>query len=647
MSGTAGGDERGGYGYGYDPARIVALRTRTIEAIDDLRSIRCDDPLADDALRVVRLMCRNLEESWLPLIEAIHASRAMVTWRRAVGIDDDGALTLTRLVEHFGATSTWTGTNGLDEWTDARLVRRLGRVVDRFRRSAARHGDLGDAWGDLAEVLDELAHRLADDDGRLGRRLWEDLGTSGVEGMIAVLDVTGHTTDTDLLDGVGTDAATADRTEETLATVLGAVAAAGSAARHTLVDQAGRSTHLAGLVADHPDAVDGITLVALTAEMVAYSTGTGSWSDRPRVLDVHHDTGELLHAVATDPGLALQLLADPTAAAAVAVGGHLDDDAVEATVAAALSAPAADPDALGDALEVLTTLVSTSGQRDLDTGTRRGIALAAGSFLPSIAPVLDARLPVDVTVEPVEHGDDAATVIRLGEYDEVAGMIGQVVDDEAAQLALGVVVGNLRADQLDRAGTAIADRPGLDVADARAQISGALADISRVLVLIEHGAGQRDDLLAFRHGVANARTTAVIDLLGSMVSWHPAATPVARRVASLTTSGLTAAIGAAPPPAVPDTGLDARLAVDFLASIVALPLHDRAARARLGLDGIGGPTWQELDGLLDELDRAGDDDADRSRIRSHLRAVVDTDPVLDAYVETIAAASGESALARP
>lgn len=615
--------------HGYDPARIVALRARTRDAIDELREIRCDDPLADEALRAVRLMCRNLEDSWLPLLDAIWASRAMVTWRRVAGTCG-GALALSRLVEQFGATSIWTPVDHGRAASAERAARRLAHAVDRFARVIAHGGDLAGPWHDLDVAARAAAARPA-----------AVLDDRGVEGLVAALDAMGQVADRGLLAGTGVDPESVDRTRHALATVLGSVAAAGG--RDHLVATVGRSTHLAGLAAEHPEAFGRMTLLALTTELVAHVTGTGAWSDTPGVLDHRAATAELLHAVGASPVTALQLLADPTTMSALTTSRHLDDDAVEAATAAALSAPVVDPHALGDALEVLAELVAVTGEHELNAGARRGVALAAGAVLPSIAPKLDARLPIDVTVRAA--GAEPAEVIRLGGYDELARLVGQVVDDDAAQLALGVVVGAFRADQVAFAAGAIADRPDLDVSGTRAQVSAALADVSRVLVLVDHAVGERDELLAFRHGVARAEATRVIDLLGSAIAWYPPATPLARRIGSLTTRGLVAAIGTTRPPTVPDTGLGADLAVDFLATLVTLPLHDIAVRDRLGLGGIAPTTWDELDTLVAELDGADDDE--RSRIRSRIRAVVAGDPDLDAYVESIAATSGDAALARP
>ncbi|WP_395159216.1 hypothetical protein [Ilumatobacter sp.] len=65
---------------GYHPQRVDALHLHARAAIADLMSIRSSDPAAASAIRAVVLTRRNLEDHWLPLIVAIRASNAMITW---------------------------------------------------------------------------------------------------------------------------------------------------------------------------------------------------------------------------------------------------------------------------------------------------------------------------------------------------------------------------------------------------------------------------------------------------------------------------------------------------------------------------------------------------------------------------------------
>lgn len=64
----------------YDPDRVRHLGTRVEACIDELARCRSDDPAAADAMRVIRLTRRNLEEQWLPLVREIEQSTAMTVW---------------------------------------------------------------------------------------------------------------------------------------------------------------------------------------------------------------------------------------------------------------------------------------------------------------------------------------------------------------------------------------------------------------------------------------------------------------------------------------------------------------------------------------------------------------------------------------
>jgi hypothetical protein len=67
---------------GYDPLRIDDLRRHTLGAVDSLRYVGSADPGAEGAVRAVGRTTRTLTELWLPLLERIAASTAMLTWDR-------------------------------------------------------------------------------------------------------------------------------------------------------------------------------------------------------------------------------------------------------------------------------------------------------------------------------------------------------------------------------------------------------------------------------------------------------------------------------------------------------------------------------------------------------------------------------------
>jgi hypothetical protein len=57
--------------------KAAALDVRAREAIEELRTIRCADPAADEAMDAVRLTIHTLEHWWLPeLARSLSESRS-------------------------------------------------------------------------------------------------------------------------------------------------------------------------------------------------------------------------------------------------------------------------------------------------------------------------------------------------------------------------------------------------------------------------------------------------------------------------------------------------------------------------------------------------------------------------------------------
>jgi hypothetical protein len=56
---------------GYDPQRVAVLRSRMDEAQRDLSNLRCSDPDAADATRVVTAAMQNLANLWIPIIDTV------------------------------------------------------------------------------------------------------------------------------------------------------------------------------------------------------------------------------------------------------------------------------------------------------------------------------------------------------------------------------------------------------------------------------------------------------------------------------------------------------------------------------------------------------------------------------------------------
>jgi len=143
---------------GYDPARVGDLSRRTAEAIEVLARIGSDDPAAADAMRIVRLTRRNLQDQWMPALRDIEQNSAMISWtrselRRTTPVYSNAELLgeldwLDR--RHRGATTA----------TDARLDETARRLALRVSHNP-RFGDLLLARSTTTPLIAELTGRAA------------------------------------------------------------------------------------------------------------------------------------------------------------------------------------------------------------------------------------------------------------------------------------------------------------------------------------------------------------------------------------------------------------------------------------------------------------------------------------------------------
>ncbi len=142
-------------------------------------SIHSSDPAAAPAMRVVVLTRRNLEDKWLPLIMAIRASNALVTWSSSVlsGLAD--------LAERFGQWLTFTDStspasqfatlNNEDLMHELYVACHLNTRGDGKGSIAERIDGGAPFWSDeFADLAAELAVRVAIDE-RFALRLIDEI----------------------------------------------------------------------------------------------------------------------------------------------------------------------------------------------------------------------------------------------------------------------------------------------------------------------------------------------------------------------------------------------------------------------------------------------------------------------------------------
>ena len=113
---------------GYNPDRIRVLSRRTAASIDDIASIHCSDQAATTALRALRLLRRNLEDHWMPLLREIESSDAMIGWRSVLlGANAGG---LEQLRQEWANSAAWldfdeSSPNVFSTLTDDELIHEL------------------------------------------------------------------------------------------------------------------------------------------------------------------------------------------------------------------------------------------------------------------------------------------------------------------------------------------------------------------------------------------------------------------------------------------------------------------------------------------------------------------------------------------
>lgn len=143
----------------YNPALVQELHRRTAQTIDALEQLRSEDPGADDAMRILRLARRNLEDHWMPALSAIERSDAMVTWRSSrLATPLSARAGAEPLPDHLRPG----GVSPFGALTDERFAELLGQLDWLKRKTLTPEGVPADGPGrPTDDELDQLARDLA------------------------------------------------------------------------------------------------------------------------------------------------------------------------------------------------------------------------------------------------------------------------------------------------------------------------------------------------------------------------------------------------------------------------------------------------------------------------------------------------------
>ena len=93
----------------FDRARLDTLRLGIGAALDDLHRIRCDDSAAADVMGNIRAATRNLGELWLPRVQDVVNSKAMISCVRRKNADGSD------VAEAPGYTALQAGMETIDD----------------------------------------------------------------------------------------------------------------------------------------------------------------------------------------------------------------------------------------------------------------------------------------------------------------------------------------------------------------------------------------------------------------------------------------------------------------------------------------------------------------------------------------------------
>lgn len=305
----------------------------------------------------------------------------------------------------------------------------------------------------------------------------------------------------------------------------------------------------------------------------------------------------ILTVAAGRPSTAAAILSDLEVFNAVVTDRALDADTVTEALLAAmgeLSPPV-----------VLADLVAV-GPTDLSDGAARAAATAVASSIDALSRTIDAPL-VRTT------GPDGP--VDIADADAMGELMSRLMDDEQSLVILGVAVGGMREQRLERAisGTA---HMSLDLAEV---IAAQLADVEAVINAMTAGAADADVADQARRASMLSGSRSAILLLGQLALL---AAPGARLViggVTTTARELIDLVIAVPDPVPTRETLTDQLAMSLRVGLLSVIIARPSLWPSLGLSTVAAHIWDEV---ADHVRRFNMAATDRDRARSHADLMV-------------------------
>ncbi|MDQ3311221.1 MAG: hypothetical protein M3501_07325 [Actinomycetota bacterium] len=605
---------------GYDPIRLVTLRTRVVEAIDALGGIGsvhgANDDVAYRALATVAATQALLEHDYLRAIDQTLHSDSVDGVDLTVRL---AAMTVPREELRGGWLRPGAAEQPFATMSDEEL---LGWIEETLGRQASDGGPPSgfddERLFELSAGFAELTRRSSDDPDGFGRDLVDVMGgQSGRGGVLRMGDELNVS-----MRELGTGGTASGE-----AAVLGLVPAITWSA---LLNRAADDNEFDAWMLDNvdhasvaravllrPGAVDDPEQLGRVATTMT-TKGSAAWgwySEAPD--DFRAVYGFVLENMQSDPESAATLFADSEARAAFLSKDWSSDDPVfEGLITSALSLPMlqrkgsskslAEANAqLAGGWAIWTTAVQRNNDKTLSIAAKRALASAMPVYLPSVSEqLLDENKNKEsdggngTRNDRLVEAEIADERIPIATYGEFATLLGTMTLDRPAARRLASTSYDLVVHRMAR-GVATAD----DLAELRADIRPACAFNE----LISDGIDLKEEEMREPKVVGGITPVAATLLpvferwvVRRSMWWHLATVPAKKLLENEPKQELITLSRTIP--------LD-YASMQRIAMLEVMIGSDSVTRRRFGLGDVTAQRWQELDAALVEFSAAVDQEA--------------------------------------
>jgi hypothetical protein len=322
----------------------------------------------------------------------------------------------------------------------------------------------------------------------------------------------------------------------------------------------------------------------------------------------------LLDAVIDRPGALARLGAEGGMLGSLIADEGLDTDTVAAALGAVLGA-------IGPTT-MLGHLMHAEGR---STAAARVAAVTMAAILDDLTPSLSSSM--------VAVAGSAGTTV-IGDRRHLDGVFRDIAADREATAILGVAIGALRTERIERGLDAVAGGGVGGEQTIAATLAGQLAGVDRLVDLLAAAADDADAAAAAERATLLAHSSDALVLLGVVSS---VVVPQVRPVLSLIGVVGGRLAEAAERPAIGGGDAD-RLRMATEVEVIGAVAGSPELRSPLGLDEVPDHVWDEVGDLVDRH-RHAPDDASRAEAHARLMVVVAESVPLTTILNTVGALS--------